>query len=649
MATVAIAGAGLVAGAPPAQGTAPPVITGIVSQAPGFTPGNGTTSDLQISADGRFVAFTSTSTNLVAATAGKAAIERVYVHDRWTDETRLVSHDAAGAPNTSASRVSAITEDGSHIAFVSVQQLAAADNSAYPDIYVWTRATDAVSVVSKGYNGAASDGASGLVSGDPTAAISDDGRYVAFVSAATNLNASTDSNGKNDIFRADRNAGTISKVSIDGALQFNNHSYQPDMSADGRYVVFATSATNLPGTDTNGYADVWLRDMSGLTLAKMSIGLDADANGSSLNPRVSDNGNLVVFASTSTDLVSSDTNGERDVFVRNRSGSSTTRVSVYDSSGAQLADGGDDPDISGDGTAITFTTASHASSADTNSRIDVYLREGSATTLQSRATGLLTVTQNSYTSAVADDAVAWVSTDRFAATDTDNNADGFVRDTPFLGVFTTVSSFVAKQYERFHGAAAPGAQVDAEKKLIDAGASPLHFIVQLTDEASFSAKRAPLVRLYWAYFKRRPDLGGLNLWLNRYNNGSTLVRISQEFAKSSEFTTKYGNTTPEQFVTLVYQNVLERNPESGGLTYWANKIKAGTPRGQVMANFSESSEGKRVIGPRSDTILMALGMYGKIPSQPLFDAAVADRQAGYPREIIPAYILGAPEYQTTIV
>jgi Tol biopolymer transport system component len=646
---VATAAGVTLVGGPPAQATALVPITGIVSQTPTWTNSDGIVSDVAISADGRFVAFTSNATNLVAATAGKGAVERVYVHDRWTDETRLVSHDAAGAPNTSQSRVSAITKDGSFVAFASVQQLAAADNSAYPDMYVWTRATDKVDLVSKGYNGAVSDGASGLVGGDPTAAISDDGRYVAFVSAATNLNVGTDSNGKQDIFRADRNTGTISKVTLNGAQQFNNNSFQPDMTPDGHYVVFATSATNLPGTDTNGYADVWLRDMTGLTLSKLSIGLDADANGSSLNPRISDSGNKVAFASTSSDLVAGDTNAERDVFVRNRSAGTTTRVSVHDTTGAQLADGGDDPDITGDGTGVAFTSASQAASLDTNAKVDVYLREGTTTTLESQATNFSVVSQNSYFTAVADNAVAWASVERFTQTDTDNKTDAFVRDQPFLGPFDTVTDFVAKQYERFRGTAAAVTEIDAETKLINAGASPWHFIVNLLDEPAFSGRRAPLVRLYWAYFKRRPDLGGLNFWLNRYNNGSTLVRISQEFAKSSEFKTKYGNTTSEQFVTLVYQNVLEREPESGGLSYWAKKIDAGTPRGQVMANFSESSEGKRVIGPRSDTILMALGMYGKIPSQALFDAAVSDRQNGYPREIIAAYILGAPEYQTTIV
>jgi hypothetical protein len=125
------------------------------------------------------------------------------------------------------------------------------------------------------------------------------------------------------------------------------------------------------------------------------------------------------------------------------------------------------------------------------------------------------------------------------------------------------------------------------------------------------------------------------------------VDISNEFAKSSEFRTKYGNTTPEQFVTLVYQNVLERNPDASGLSFWANRIRNGTPRGQVMTNFSESSEGRRVIGPRSDTILVALGMYGRIPSATLFNAIVAERQAGEPREVIPLRILASGEYAAT--
>jgi hypothetical protein len=252
------------------------------------------------------------------------------------------------------------------------------------------------------------------------------------------------------------------------------------------------------------------------------------------------------------------------------------------------------------------------------------------------------------TGSVASNLVVWTTEDKATANDANATADAFFRHIPFLGTFTSIDAFVPFQVRRFTGVTPTTAQTLAARNRLRAGGSPYTFIMGLADAPSFSDKRAPVIRLYWAYFKRRPDLGGLNFWLNRYRNGARLVDISNEFAKSSEFRNKYGNTSPEQFVTLVYQNVLERNPDASGLAFWANRIRNGTPRGQVMTNFSESSEGRRVIGPRSDTILVALGMYGKIPTATLFDAIVADRQAGFPREIIPIYVLGAPEYIATL-
>lgn len=244
--------------------------------------------------------------------------------------------------------------------------------------------------------------------------------------------------------------------------------------------------------------------------------------------------------------------------------------------------------------------------------------------------------------------MAWVSSDRSAPTDTANQVDAFVRIQPFLGTFTSFGAFVPFQVRRITGTTPTAAQTADVRKRLRSGASPERWVMDQIDAPAFSDRRAPVIRLYWAYFKRRPDLGGLNYWIGRYRTGTRLIDISQQFARSNEFQTTYGSTTPEQFVTLVYQNVLERNPDSAGLSFWAGRVRSGMPRGQVMTSFSESSEGRRTIGPRSGAILVALGMYGKIPSAALFDAIVADRLAGFPREITVAYVLGAPEYLATL-
>jgi hypothetical protein len=301
-----------------------------------------------------------------------------------------------------------------------------------------------------------------------------------------------------------------------------------------------------------------------------------------------------------------------------------------------------------DGTRVSFATFNQATTSDTNDRVDLFVREAGVNRLASSRSDGTQLQQNVTFSSISDDDAGWITTDDGVPADTNNRNDAYVRTSPFLSTLTSIDVFVSLQLSRFTGAPITMETLVQERAPLLAGQSPYSFVLSLADAPTFADKRAPVVRLYWAYFKRRPDLGGLNFWINRYRNGWRLVDISQEFAKSSEFRTKYGNTTPEQFVTLVYQNVLEREPEAGGLSFWANRIRNGTPRGQVMTNFSESSEGRRVIGPRSDVILLGLGMYGKIPSQGLFDAIVAERQAGEVREVAVVYLLGAPEYIATL-
>jgi hypothetical protein len=106
-------------------------------------------------------------------------------------------------------------------------------------------------------------------------------------------------------------------------------------------------------------------------------------------------------------------------------------------------------------------------------------------------------------------------------------------------------------------------------------------------------------RLYQAAFDRAPDLGGLGYWINGLDQGLTLTEVAGAFSKSKEFIDMYGeNPSDAQFVDLLYQNVLHREPESGGFAYWMEAL--GThhvPRDEILAYFSESPENQaQVIG-----------------------------------------------------
>ncbi|HMJ77330.1 MAG TPA: DUF4214 domain-containing protein [Iamia sp.] len=118
------------------------------------------------------------------------------------------------------------------------------------------------------------------------------------------------------------------------------------------------------------------------------------------------------------------------------------------------------------------------------------------------------------------------------------------------------------------------------------------------------ANRHKVVRLYLAYFDRAPGPAGLDYWTDRLDTGaSTLSHVSAAFAASNEFQDTYGGLTNQQFVTLVYQNVLFRNPAPNEVAYWKGQLDQGlTTRGKVMIGFSESPEGKAL---RSEDVVVA--------------------------------------------
>jgi Tol biopolymer transport system component len=364
-----------------------------VSVASDGTQGDAQSNGPAISADGRFVAFTSTASNLVPGDTNGVA--DTFVHDRQTGATERVS---VGKNKTQANAASgstlgpsvAISADGRFVAFTSTaSNLVSGDTNGTTDVFVRDRQTGATERVSVGKNKTQANASSSAPS------ISADGRFIAFASGASNL-VPGDTNGATDVFVRDRLAGTTERVSISSTGEQNNDpaafSTSPDISADGRFVVFASTAVNLVEGDTNGVRDVFVRDrLAGITerVSVASGGTQGDwpspsdgiRGGPNFGPAISADGRLVVFDSSATNLVPGDTNTCEqqgayvystpgtcpDVFVHDRQTGTTERVSV-DSAGAQANDASTDPAISGDGTLITFfSAASNLVPNDTNS------------------------------------------------------------------------------------------------------------------------------------------------------------------------------------------------------------------------------------------------------------------------------------------
>ncbi|MDP9386901.1 MAG: Ig-like domain-containing protein [Actinomycetota bacterium] len=337
-----------------------------------------------ISGDGRYVAFDSGAANLVLGDLNKA--QDVFVHDRDSGTTTRVSVGSMGLEANGHSFRPAISANGRFVAFESVasnltgQAITGGDdtNGVY-DIFVHDRDTGATTRVSV-------DSAGGQASGGHSlhAAVSDDGRYVAFNSSATNLLVAGDTNGASDIFVHDRQTGATTRASVDsaGAEATGGESLRPSLSADGRLVAFDSQASNLVAGDTNGSFDVFAHDrQSGATTRVSVSGTGAAGNGGSGTADLSDDGRYVAFSSVATNLVANDVNSARDVFVHDRATGSTTRANL-DSAGNQAFGtrrGSDNPALSGDGRFAAFDSdAPNLVPDDTNNVLDVFLRHWTA-------------------------------------------------------------------------------------------------------------------------------------------------------------------------------------------------------------------------------------------------------------------------------
>ena len=349
-----------------------------VSVASDGTQGNDFSAEASISATGRFVAFSSVATNLVSGDTN--GVPDVFVHDRKTGQTTRVSVASDGSQGDDFSDAPSISASGRYVAFFSnASNLAeGGDTNGTGDIFVHDRATGQTTLVTVASDGSQSNGAS------HHASISGNGRYVAFQSEASNL-VSGDTNNTFDVFVHDRKTGQTTRVSVrSNGSQGNDLSLHPAISANGRYVAFDSFASNLVSDDTNTCGpytdgtcpDIFVHDRETGQTSRISVASDGtQANGYSDIPSISANGRYVAFHSFATNLVSDDTNFAADIFVHDRVTGQTTLVSVA-SDGTQGNDNSDGFSLSANGRYVAFHSfAANLLSGDTNSTSDVFIHD----------------------------------------------------------------------------------------------------------------------------------------------------------------------------------------------------------------------------------------------------------------------------------
>lgn len=271
-----------------------------------------------LSQDGRYVVFASLAGNLVPDDTN--SMHDIFVHDRQTQQTQRVSIASDGQQADEYSWRPQISGDGRFIAFESrATTLVPDDTNGKMDIFVHDRNTNQTQRVNIG------PGGSQATSDSSACSISAEGRYVAFESAAGNL-VPDDTNLYPDVFVHDRDTGITARVSVcsDGQ-ETHGASWGSSISADGRFVTFDGPVSDLVPDDTNGVRDVFVHDRHTAVTTRVSVASSGQqADGHSLWPHLSADGRFVVFASEATDLVPDDTNGPgepgRDAFLHDRAG-----------------------------------------------------------------------------------------------------------------------------------------------------------------------------------------------------------------------------------------------------------------------------------------------------------------------------------------
>lgn len=423
----------------------------LISISTNSTPGNGDSLPGGISADGRYVAFESTANNLVLNDTNNAS--DVFVRDTVSGTTRLVSVSTAGTKGNGPSRSPAMTPDGRYVVFVSdATNLVAGDGNGVSDIFVADLQANTTVLASVG----AMSKASGLQPGSDCPEISDDGRYVAFFSQATNVATGVTNSG--EVYLRDLVANTTTWASTNAQSLFfsvvgstNIVSCNPALSTDGLHLAFQACTNVVSGTTsrsivlrynvvsgttdivntnanvaTSSFADIhnlsinpngqfvasvanasggtsillWDSNTGTNKLITPDLSTGLAASGACNYPLVSSTGNYVAFVSTCTNLSATPVTSDYHVYVRNVQSAATAVADVNTNGVGGGISSITVPALSSDGSVVAFEGADGALVAnDNNLSVDVFARSFSGATtelISAHAPALASYSGNSY-------------------------------------------------------------------------------------------------------------------------------------------------------------------------------------------------------------------------------------------------------------
>ena len=345
----------------------------LISQALNGGSGNSSSGGVSSSIEGRAITFYSDASNLVAGDTN--GVRDVFLRFRDSGDTLRLSVSTTGeqanGPSHLGGDAPAMSSDATIVAFDSAAtNLVDRDRNGASDIFVHNVNTGETALISKPID-SESDGSSFSPS------VSADGNLIAYQSLATNL-VDNDSNDAADIFVYDRNSGSTTRACAN-TIEPDSFSYSPAISADGNFIAFASAASNLVPGDDNDQVDIFVCDLRSGEIERVSIGIDGEqGNAASILPAISSTGCFIAFKSEASNLVSNDRNGLVDVFVHARGGGGTQLISEA-RLGGSANDASFPPSISYDGRFVAFGSAANdIVIGDLNEIPSVYLRDRSS-------------------------------------------------------------------------------------------------------------------------------------------------------------------------------------------------------------------------------------------------------------------------------
>ena len=325
---------------------------------------------LGVSDDGRYVVFTSFATDLTALPDNNNQ-EDVFVRDLQTNTTKLVSVNKDGTgPGNNVSSVGVITPDGRFVAFISEARDLTAIDTPFRQLFIRDLQTNTTKLVTPNFSGTGASSGGVDPGGERNLAISDDGRFVAFVSESANL-VPNDTSSTRKVFVRDNQLEKTILVSVtkDELPPTTGNSGRFAMTPDGRYITFVSACDTLVNNDSNQQQDVFVRDLQTNTTTLISVNQSGVAGGNGqadsfftsffVRPSISDGGRYISFASSAANLTSTpDANSSLDIFVRDRQTSITTLASKNFSGSSSADQGASAALISRDGSTVCYFSGS---------------------------------------------------------------------------------------------------------------------------------------------------------------------------------------------------------------------------------------------------------------------------------------------------